>query len=425
MTIFKKLTALALTLLLLLPPGITSRAAEPSTDQLVRRLINYYHHYQQDARVDCALILAEIEKQDPELAATWTSILDFWSGVNNDMQFHSDILPDGLPEDDSLCIVIMGYYLKSDGSMRDELYQRMQVALASAQKYPNAYILCTGGGTAAENPKVTEASQMAKWLKNKGIDPDRIIVEKQARSTIQNATYGCALLYKDYPQIKNLALITSDYHIYRSCLYFHVEAALEAYEAGIEPMTVISNASCRIDPKATRDIDRQVEGVGMLTDLDVLYMKKEPLSQLESISVSGQSEYAHGADLNLTVTAHFSNNLSMDVTHDAEFTDFDMNVAGFHSVSVCYDEVIETYDIYVIPPETEPEPMQIEPEETVPETPTQIPVTPDTDAENPSVAIIGVALGLLLLLIVLICLKIRQEKKRRRRRRPRPTIKLD
>ena len=425
MTIIKKLTALALAILMLLPLGITSRAAEASTDKLVRQLINYYHHYQLDAQVDCRLILAEIEKQDPELAATWTSILDFWSGVNDDMQFHSDVLPDGLPDDDSLCIVVMGYYLKSDGSMRDELYQRMQVTLASAEKYPNAYILCTGGGTAAENANVTEASQMAKWLKNKGIDPDRIIVENQARSTIQNATYGCALLYKEYPQIKNLAVITSDYHIYRSCLYFHVEAALEAYDAGIEPMKVISNASCRIDPKASRDLERQVEGIGMLTDLDVLYMKKEPLSHLEHISVAGQSEYAYGGTLNLSVTAHYSNNRSMDVTQDAEFADYDTTVAGFHAVSVCYDEVIETFDIYVLPPETEPELLQVQPEETVSDAPAEIPAMPDTDTENSFDIIVVVALGLILLLIALICLKIQQERKRRRRRRPRPTIKLD
>lgn len=421
MTIFKKLTALFL-VLLMLPLCLNVHAAQENTDELVRQLINYYHHYQGDARLDWELILEQIEEQDPELAAMWADILDFWAGVNDDMEIHSNVLPDGLPEDDSLCIVVMGYYLTSDGGMRDELYQRMQVTLDSAKKYPNAYILCTGGGTGGSG-NVTEAGQMAKWLKKKGIDPHRIIVENQALSTIENATYGCALLYRDYPQIKNLAIITSDYHIYRSCLYFHVQAALDAYEAGVEPMKVISNASCRVNPGASRDIDRQVEGVGMLTELDVLGMPREPLSYLEKITVSGQSEYVPGGALNLSVTAHYSNGLTRDVTGDAELSGFDMNTPGFHEVTVCYDELIESFDIYIIPPETLPAPTEAEP--TSAPVLQELPVTPEKDDTfgklgTTELLIVSV---LLFLLCILLILKARRAK--RRRRRPRPTIKLD
>ena len=413
MTMFKRLTALLLVLLMLVGQPVC--AAEESTEELVRDLINYYHHYQGDAKTDCELILAQIEALDPELAAMWADILEFWIGVNSDTEFHANVLPDGLPEDDSLCIAVMGYYLESDGGMRDELYQRLQVALDSANKYPNAYILCTGGGTGGSS-NVTEASQMAKWLKKKGIDPDRIIVENQARSTIQNATYGCALLYRDYPQIKNLAIITSDYHIYRSCLYFHVQAALEAYEAGVESMKVISNATCRVNPGAPRDVDRQVEGVGMLTDLDVVDMPRPTLSKLEAITVAGQSEYAPGSQLNLTVTAHYSNGLTLNVTDAAELSGFDLQIPGFHTVSACYDELVATFDIYVIPPETQPEPTQVLPPPTEPS------VQPEP-VEEPDRSIYLILLGLLVLMFLLLFLKARRARKRRRR--PRPTIKLD
>lgn len=417
MTIFRKLTALLL-VFLLLPIGSNAHAAETDTDALVRQLINYYHHYQEDARLDCDLILEQIEARDPELAATWVNILDFWHGVNSDMMFHSGVLPDGLPEDDSLCIVVMGYQLKSDGSMRDELTQRMKVTLESAKKYPNAYILCTGGGTAANNSKVTEAGQMVKWLKKKGIDPDRIIVENQALSTIQNATYGCALLYRDYPQIKNLAVITSDYHIYRSCLYFHVQAALDAYDAGVEPMKVVSNATCRISPDASRDLDRQTEGIGMLAKhKDVEKDSPEPLTTLERVTVAGPSEYVPGGQLNLTVIAHYSNGYTRNVTEDSTFSGFDMEIPGFHEVSVCYDEWVEPFDIYVIPPETQPLPTETQPE-PVPEI-QEPPVSPDSAI--PYTVIVFV--GLVALLCLLLYLKVRQDRKRRRR--PRPTIKLD
>ena len=421
MTIFRKLTALLL-VLLLLPIGLNAQAAQESTDELVRQLINYFHHYQEDARLDCELILEQIDAQDPELAATWVNILDFWSRVNGDMEFHSGVLPDGLPEDDSLCIVVMGYQLQSDGDMREELTQRMKVTLESAQKYPNAYIMCTGGGTAAKNSKVTEAGQMAKWLKKKGIDPDRIIVEEQALSTIQNATYGCSLLYREYPQVKNLAVITSDYHIYRSCLYFHVQAALDAYDAGVEPMKVVSNATCRISPDATRDLDRQVEGVGMLTELDdVEEMSRPVLSHLQKVTVAGQVEYIPGGQLNLTVTAHYSNGFTRDVTEDSSFSGFDMEIPGFHEISVCYDEWGEPFDIYVIPPETQPLPTESQPD-PVPEMQEPIPEA-QTSSDESIPCILIVFAGLVALLCLLLYLKSRRDRKRRRR--PRPTIKLD
>lgn len=428
MTILKKVTALALVLALLLSLGLTVHAAEKSTDELVRQLINYYHHYQGDARLDYELILAEIEKQDASLAKTWEGILEFWIELNDDMEFPTGVLPDGLPEDDSLCIAVMGYYLESDGGIRDELYARLRVALASAEKYPNAYILCTGGGTASGNSKVTEASQMARWLKSKGIDPDRIIVEDQALSTIQNATYGCELLYRDYPQVKSIAVVTSDYHIYRSCFYFNTRAALDAYEAGTEPMKVVASASCRIDPGASRDVSRQVEGAGMLTGLDgVEDLPKPALSELDHISVSGQSEYASGGELNLTVTAHYSTGYTRDVTAKAVYSGFDFSASGFQTVTVSYTEgdVQKTaaFDVYVLPPETLP-----------PEPPTEVSTEPPAvtepvsralpQQEDPGLSVPLIFGGICILaLILLTVLKIRRSKKRRRR--PRPTIKLD
>ena len=135
---------LAFTLLLALPVNV--HAEQESANALIRKILNYFQYYQADAGLDYELLLDQIAQQDPALAETWSDILDFWIQVNGDMEFHKEVLPDGLPEDDTLCIAVMGYQLNSDGSMRDELYERLHVTLASAEKYPNAYILCTGGG---------------------------------------------------------------------------------------------------------------------------------------------------------------------------------------------------------------------------------------------------------------------------------------
>lgn len=62
-------------------------------------------------------------------------------------------------------------------------------ALASAQKYPNAYVAVTGGGTAKNNPNVIEADQMEAWMIANGLDENRLIVENKSKSTVQNAQF--------------------------------------------------------------------------------------------------------------------------------------------------------------------------------------------------------------------------------------------
>ncbi len=113
-----------------------------------------------------------------------------------------DVLPDGLPDADELCIVVLGFQLNPDGSMKDELVHRLTVALESTKKYPNSYIVCTGGGTAAENESATEADEMAKWLINQGVDTGRIIVEDNSITTAQNAIFTYDILTSKYPSVK-------------------------------------------------------------------------------------------------------------------------------------------------------------------------------------------------------------------------------
>lgn len=96
-------------------------------------------------------------------------------------------LPENLPQDDSLALVILGGGLNADGSMKDELIRRLNVGLDCAEQYPNAYVVCTGGATAKENKDVTEAGQMGAWLLENGLEEDRLILEDRSRSTIENA----------------------------------------------------------------------------------------------------------------------------------------------------------------------------------------------------------------------------------------------
>ena len=241
----KRLASMIISIILMITPSlaeegyVTARTAQ----DMIEELAVYYGTYGSEAEEKTAELLDELCAADPVSGAKWGRIMQLWKTVNEDPEINENILPDGLPETDELCMIVLGFQLNPDGSMKDELIERLTVAKASVEKYPNSLIVCTGGGTAAENPDATEAGKMAKWLIENGVDPQRVIVEDQSLTTAQNAIYTYRILTEQYPQVKQLAIISSDYHIATGTLLFGAETTLQAEKAGKETMTVVSNAA--------------------------------------------------------------------------------------------------------------------------------------------------------------------------------------
>ena len=241
----KRLALIILSIMLAVAPALAEETPEKnrSVQDIIEELVVYYGNYGSEAERRTTELLEELYAADPVQGAKWESILQLWKTVNAGPEINENVLPDGLPETDELCMVVLGFQLNPDGTMTDELMQRLAVAKASAEKYPNALIVCTGGGTATENPEATEAGEMAKWLIENGVDPQRVIVEDQSLTTAQNAIYTRQILTEQYPQVKQLAIISSDYHIATGILLFGAEETLQAEEAGKEIMKVVSNAA--------------------------------------------------------------------------------------------------------------------------------------------------------------------------------------
>ena len=171
----------------------------------------YAYGDRQEAAVDIiSEDLARLSALDPALGELWGKLMRLWSGVNTELNINDGLLPDGLPEDDSLCIVVLGFQLESDGSMAPELRGRCETALACAEKYPRALIAVTGGGTAWQSPGATEAGVMAAWLTEHGISPERIIAEDASMTTADNAVFTCRILRERCPQVRSLAVVSSD-----------------------------------------------------------------------------------------------------------------------------------------------------------------------------------------------------------------------
>ncbi|CAN5468400.1 YdcF family protein [soil metagenome] len=104
-------------------------------------------------------------------------------------------------------IVILGYGLNSDGTMRTILRRRVLTGLAVAQFFPQSPVIVTGGNP--QNGR-TEAGQMRNMLLLLGFPANRIIVEDKANSTVQNARFSVPLA-KD-AGTSGIILVTSTTH---------------------------------------------------------------------------------------------------------------------------------------------------------------------------------------------------------------------
>lgn len=303
----------------------------------IRTLLAYYLHYQESAETDISRILDRISADDKQLGKMWNTIMETWSYVNTKMET-SGTVPDGLATDDSLCIVILGHKLTYTGAITKELTGRLQLALKAAEKYPNAYLLVTGGASSLGNPGATEAGKMYSWLVANGIDKNRIIQENASISSELNALYSERILREKYPQVRQIALITSDYHMPRAYLLFSVQEAVNTYESGESRLNVAACIAFHPLFPDTETLQEQLNGIAQLTGVNRLDLPHPKLTQLVGIDITGDTMYDPGQSLDLGVTAVYEDGYRRDVTKHALIYDCDMDVPGMKLAKIEYIE---------------------------------------------------------------------------------------
>lgn len=283
----------ALWIFLLLPLlTMPVRAEEETAEACIQNVLQYYRYYRQAAAPEIDDQLARLEALDPRQGELWRRIMAAWEWTDTQMPVYDGVLPDGLAQDDSLCIVVLGFGLDANGAMKPELLDRLKAAKASAEKYPNAFVLCTGGETSRVSG-VSEAGTMAQWLKENGIGADRILLEPESLSTTDNARKSSALLRDRYPQVKYLALITSDYHLRWAASLFAVTAVYEGWRNGVQSPEVVGSAFCETDNADYDSYYSQAWGIAIITGTEwtnqgapELYLPRETVPAEAAVPVT-------------------------------------------------------------------------------------------------------------------------------------------
>ena len=111
-------------------------------------------------------------------------------------------------------VVVLGAQVKGTRPS-PSLFYRLAAAQEILTLNPDAVAIVTGGQ--GEGEDVTEAECMRSWLVSAGIDPERIICEDKATSTMENLEFSFDIIRErgDEPD-GSVAIVSSSYHLYRA-----------------------------------------------------------------------------------------------------------------------------------------------------------------------------------------------------------------
>lgn len=107
-------------------------------------------------------------------------------------------------------IIVLGAQIREDGPSTVLRY-RLDEAIEYLNENPDT--LCIVSGGQGPNEPYPEAEGMAKYLMEKGIDSDRIILESESQTTVENIRNSKELMTENY---NGVGIITNNFHMFRA-----------------------------------------------------------------------------------------------------------------------------------------------------------------------------------------------------------------
>lgn len=109
------------------------------------------------------------------------------------------------------CIIVLGARVRGK-KVSETLKRRLDCTLRYLQENPETFCIVSGGR--GKDEELSEAEVMTDYLNACGIEPERICMEDESRTTYENLRNSLAF-FKDVKQEK-IGIVTSNFHIYRS-----------------------------------------------------------------------------------------------------------------------------------------------------------------------------------------------------------------
>lgn len=92
--------------------------------------------------------------------------------------------------------------------------ERLTAFVALARRYPNAKLVFSGGSGDPRNPEIREADEVTAFLGSLGIDPARVMRERDSRNTVENAVLSMSVAQPK--PTETWLLVTSAWHMPRA-----------------------------------------------------------------------------------------------------------------------------------------------------------------------------------------------------------------
>ncbi|MBQ9005829.1 MAG: YdcF family protein, partial [Atopobiaceae bacterium] len=116
--------------------------------------------------------------------------------------------------DEDAAIVVLGGLIVG-GRPVPTIVNRLGIAADLWRESPKRVIVVSGGAT--PDGATTEAQAMAQWLQEKeGIPSSAILLEDAAINTDQNMELSIKLLKEPGLSVRQVCVVSSDYHLYRA-----------------------------------------------------------------------------------------------------------------------------------------------------------------------------------------------------------------
>lgn len=116
-----------------------------------------------------------------------------------------------LPED--TVFVTFGAKIKQNGAPGTPLGKRLRKTAELMTELPDSLVIVTGGKGSDE--PMSEAEAMRNWLTEHGVDESRIIIEDQAKNTLENVRFAKEIVNANDLGDRKIACVSTDYHVLR------------------------------------------------------------------------------------------------------------------------------------------------------------------------------------------------------------------